>query len=427
LSDELKDFLKEDPEFSQLSKGKIDLYLAFLKTSVDLLSPGGLALFIIPHSFLINDGAKKIRKYIYDNCNIKILADLSAIPVFGNTGTYSILLIFEKKTNKEERFTTILKCKNYVGQALEDILSSKEVDNNNYSIYTVSNRLFMSDNWLILPNKEYEIEQKICRHKPISQYLDINSGIITGGDNIFIREKKFIPKGEELLYKPYLGDRDKKSYNVPADADKYIFYHFQENGEPVTEEILEEDYPQTWKYLNENKKALEGRKSQPSQWWMLRSIIQPKNIFTPKIITPELTIIPKFSIDYEGKYVVSHGCYLKLKDTFKLDVELLFYFLGILNSTPCYWYIANHSNKYRGGYNKIQPKTLKNTPIPNPYELERNKLISFIKIVKQRMLSSGMQSIELDRKIDLYVCDFFQFTDEEQNLILGDYADNEPR
>jgi hypothetical protein len=43
------------------------------------------------------------------------------------------------------------------------------------------------------------------------------------------------------------------------------------------------------------------------------------------------------------------------------------------------------------------------------------------------MLSSGMQSIELDRKIDLYVCDFFQFTDEEQNLILGDYADNEPR
>jgi hypothetical protein len=70
---------------------------------------------------------------------------------------------------------------------------------------------------------------------------------------------------------------------------------------------------------------------------------------------------------------------------------------------------------------------LKNTPIPNPYELERNKLISFIKIVKQRMLSSGMQSIELDRKIDLYVCDFFQFTDEEQNLILGDYADNEPR
>ena len=427
LSSELKEFFKEDLEFSKLSKGKIDLYLAFLKISVDILAPGGIALFIIPHSFLINEGAKKIRKYIYENCYIKLLADLSAIPVFGNTGTYSILLAFEKKTGRDLGITTILKCKNYVGQALEDILDSKEADNKNYSIYTVSNKLFISDNWLILPNREYEIEQKLSKHTSISQYLDINSGIITGGDIIFIRNEKDIPQGEKILYKPYLGDRDKIPYITPKETDKYIFYYFTEDGKLITEEQLKTDFPQTWQYLNNNKTALQDRKSQPSQWWMLRSIVQPKNMFIPKIITPELTIIPKFSLDIDGKYVVSHGCYLKLKDTYNLDVDLLYYFLGILNSTPCYWYIANHSNKYGGGYNKIQPKTLKNTPVPNPYYQERNKLISFIKIVKERMFSSGIQSIELDRKIDFYVCDFYQLTQDEQNLILGDYADNEPK
>lgn len=426
-SSELREFLKNDPEFSKLSKGKIDLYLAFLKISVDILAPGGIALFIIPHSFLINEGAKKIRKYIYENCYVRLLADLSAIPVFGNTGTYSILFIFEKKSTRDTGITTILKCKNYVGQALEDVLSSKEVDNKNYSIYTVNNKLFSSDNWLILPNREYEVEQKLSKYSLISQYLDINSGIITGGDTIFIRDKKDIPKGEELLYKPYLGDRDKMSYGTPTEIDKYIFYHFTQGGELITEEYLKTDYPQTWKYLNENKDILQGRKSQPAQWWMLRSIIQPSNIFIPKIITPELTIVPKFSLDIEGKYVVSHGCYLKLKDTFDSDVDLLYYFLGVLNSTLCYWYIANHSNKYRGGYNKIQPKTLKNTPVPNPYHQERNKLIGFIQLVKERMFSSGMKSIDLDRKIDLYVCDFYQLTQDEQNLILGDYADNEPK
>jgi methylase of polypeptide subunit release factors len=427
LSNELKDFLKNNLEFSELSKGKMDLYLTFLKISADLLSPGGIALFIIPHSFLINEGAKRIRKYIYDNCNIKLLADLSAIPVFGNTGTYSILLIFEKKRDKEKGITIILKCKNSVGQALEDVLNSKEVDNSNYSIYTVSNESFVTDNWLILPNKEYDIEQKINRYKVISQYLDIHSGVITGSDNIFIRNKEDVLEKEKNIYKPYLGDRGKKSYNIPEESEKYIFYHFSENGDTITEEELEAVYPNTWEYLNNNKKQLEERKSQPAKWWMLRSIIHPKNIFIPKIITPELTIIPKFSLDYEGTYVVSHGCYLKLKDTFNKDVDLLFYFLGMLNSTPCYWYVANHSNKYGGGYNKIQPKTLKSTPIPNPYELDRNKLISFIKCVKQRILSSGIQAIGLDKKIDLYACDFYQLTNEEQNIILGDYADNESK
>lgn len=421
LSDELKAFLKDTPSFSDFSKGKSDLYLAFLKLSVDLLSPGGTALFIIPHSFLINEGAKKLRKYITDNCNIKLLADLSAIPVFGNTGTYSILLVFEKKRNfKDFSTTTILKCKNYVGQALEDIINDKETDNSFYSIYKVSSKVFTSENWLILPNKEYEIEQKILRHPAISNYLEISSGVISGCDTVFLRRKEDIPKGEEDIYRPYLGDKEKKTYSVPIENNRYIFYHYLENGDPIDEEILSSKFPKTWEYLNIHKKQLEERKSQPSKWWMLRSIVNPSNMFIPKIITPELTIIPKFSIDSNGKYVVSHGCYIRLKESFEGDINLLYYFLGMLNSTPCYWFIANHSNKYGGGYNKIQPKSLKITPIPNPYTLDPNKLINFIKLVQQRELSRGIQAIELDQRINILACEFYLLTEEEKSIILGE-------
>lgn len=421
LSDELKTFLKETPSFSDFSKGKSDLYLAFLKLSVDMLSPGGTALFIIPHSFLINEGAKKLRKYITDNCNIKLLADLSAIPVFGNTGTYSILLIFEKKkTPKELLITTVLKCKNYVGQALEDIINDKEIDNPYYSIYKVSSKVFTSENWLILPNKEYEIEQKIQKHPTISNYLEINSGIISGCDSVFLRRKEDIPEGEEAVYKPYLGDKEKKTYSVPTENDRYIFYHYLDNGDPIDEDILSSKFPKTWEYLNFHRKKLEERRSQPSKWWMLRSIVNPLKMFVPKIITPELTIVPKFSIDSNGKYVVSHGCYIRLKESFGEDINLLYYFLGMLNSTPCYWFIANHSNKYGSGYNKIQPKSLKITPIPNPYNLNPNKLINFIKFVKQRELSEGIQAIELDQKINLLACEFYLLTEEEKSIILGE-------
>ncbi|MDR1161746.1 MAG: N-6 DNA methylase [Tannerellaceae bacterium] len=421
LSNELKAFLKDTSFFSDFSKGKSDLYLAFLKLSVDLLSPGGTALFIIPHSFLINEGAKKLRKYITDNCTIKLLADLSAIPVFGNTGVYSILLIFEKKQHpKDFSTTTILKCKNYVGQALEDIINDEETDNSFYSIYKVSTNAFTAENWLILPNKEYEIEQKIRKHQTISDYLEVSSGIISGCDAVFLRRKEDIPKGEEGIYKPYLGDKEKKTYAVPVESNRYIFYHYLDNGDPIDETALSTNYPNTWEYLNNHKKQLEGRNSQPSKWWMLRSIVNPSTMFIPKIITPELTIIPKFSIDSIGKYVVSHGCYIRLKESFGGDVNLLYYFLGMLNSTPCYWFIANHANKYRGGYNKIQPKSLKITPIPNPRTLDTNKLINFIKLVKQRELSEGIQAIELDQRINILACEFYLLTEEEKSIILGE-------
>lgn len=155
---------------------------------------------------------------------------------------------------------------------------------------------------------------------------------------------------------------------------------------------------------------------------MLRSPSHPDNILIPKIVNPELTITPKFSFDNEGKYIVSHSSYLSLKSN-DYDLELLYYFLGVLNSTPCYWYISTHSNKYGSGYNKIQPKTLKNTPIPDPFKIDKKDLLKLIKLVKERGNQNEENILQVEREIDLLVCSLYGLTNEESKILLGEWQE----
>jgi N-6 DNA Methylase len=67
----LADFLGEQ------GKGRVDLYLAFVKDAVERLPPGGFGLFVLPHSFLLSKSAQKLRDWILEQCLVQCLADLS--------------------------------------------------------------------------------------------------------------------------------------------------------------------------------------------------------------------------------------------------------------------------------------------------------------------------------------------------------------
>lgn len=412
-NDKIKEYLGDS------ASGKIDSYFAFLKLAIEILKPNGYGLFVLPHSFMVNNGASKIRKLIFEKTNITLIADLSAVQVFGEVSTYIILLIFQKKDIRYDKHIqpTKLRCKNLVGKALEETLNNIQITTDNYFIYNGQDNDFEKNEWFVLPPDEYNIEQKFQSLPTIERFLEVSSGIITGADNVFILNKLAIPKGEESIYRPFLSDREITSFKLPENTKDYIFYPFQ-NGVHLANKEIEEKFPKTWKYLILNQNQLASRKSMPKEWWMLRSPSTPDKILIPKIVNPELTITPKFSIDNEGKYVVSHSSFLRLKSN-NYDTELLYYFLGVLNSTPCYWYISNHSNKYGSGYNKIQPKTLKNTPVPDPFEVDKKDLFKLIKLVKERINAKDDKILQIEKEIDLLVCQLYNLTSEESNILLG--------
>jgi len=415
-----EDMRKRISEFMGLgAKGRIDSFIAFIKVGLELLRPGGYGLYVLPHSFLISSSGVMMREELSKNSWIKCIADLSAIPVFENTGIYVVLLIFQKKTQNQivQPNATIVKCRDFVGKALQDVLRRNFSETDYYSIYEVNQDLFKNKEWHILPNSEILIESKFKKFKPLSHFLNVRQGFVTGYDDIFIVDKEAIPEGEEEIYVKYLQDKKMMRYSLPDSVDKYLFHPFSKDRKLELIEI-ENNYPLTFNYLMDNQDKLQSKKTfQNENWWRPLRTRQPEHMLRSKIITPHLTITPKFSFDATGEFAVSRSPYLIPKSDNVAGDELLHFFLAVLNSTPCYWYISNHSHKYSQGYTMVEVKTLQMTPVPDPASIAPNIMKKLLSLVKRRLSTSGLESLSIENEIDDIVCDLYGLNKEDKSIL----------
>lgn len=136
----------------------------------------------------------------------------------------------------------------------------------------------------------------------------------------------------------------------------------------------------------------------------------------PKIISPHLVLVPRFSLDLQGRYAVSRCPLLYPKDT-GAERDLLRYFVAVLNSTPCFWYIATHSHVYQRGYAMLEVKTLIRTPVPDPARVPLKSLRQLLKLVDKRLSSSGSPALDLERQIDATVADLYALSSEERRAL----------
>ncbi|TEU13653.1 MAG: hypothetical protein E3J21_18150, partial [Anaerolineales bacterium] len=404
----------------EYASGRIDMYLAFLRIGLEMLKPGGYGLFVLPHSFLLSKNASGMRQLISETSWIRCLADLSAIRVFQDSGSYIVLLIFQRKpdTGQKASPATIIKCQDLVGRALQDAVEGRRIETTFYSIYDVEQDTFEKDEWLVLPPTESAIRRKFEALPTIDDFLYIREGFISGADDVFIVFAKQIPAGEEAIFVPYLRDREMKLYTVPNETSHCFFYPYFD-GRMLEEDEFKERFPKTWKYLQSHRRQLESRapvRQGQLDWWRPVRPRPPERMMRPKIISPHLVLIPRFSLDREGKYAISHSPLLYSKETGAED-DLLRFFVAVLNSTPGYWYTATHSHVYRGGYVMLEPKTLKKTPVPDPTQIPPAAKRRLLTLVDKRLSLSGIAAVSVEKQIDELVANLYGLSFQERQAL----------
>lgn len=395
-----------------------DTYLAFLSLGLDALKPGGFGLYVLPHSFLLSNSATGMRRRLSEETWIRCLADLSNIKVFGNLGTYIILLIFEKKINKDANrpSATIINCQELVGHALEDYLEGRQPNTKLYSIDEVDQDEFTKATWIILPKVDASIIGKLRGLPKLDDFVHIYEGLITGNDNVFIIDDYLVPEGEEAIFPPLLQDKEMTRYSVPKSTGKCVFHPYQKNKK-LSEGELYEAYPKTWAYLVSHRSQLEKRSSVQKRglpWWQPIWPRKPENLFRSKIVSPHLVFLPKFSLDITGKYAVSRSPFIVAKDVASgssAESDLLKYLLAVLNSPICYWYISNHSHKYGSGYAMLEPKTLKQVPIPDPDSALAD--MKAIQMLVDRLILDP-SSLEVEREVGDLVNSLYGLSNTER-------------
>jgi hypothetical protein len=141
----------------------------------------------------------------------------------------------------------------------------------------------------------------------------------------------------------------------------------------------------------------------------------------PKIVSPHLIVLPRFSLDADGRFAVSH-CPLMYPRGTGNEVEMLRYFLAILNSAVSLSEIVRLSHKYRRGYAMLEPKTLNAMPVPDPATVSVGTMRQIKRLVAQRIETRVPEN---DRQLDRLVADIFGLTREERRLIGMDGTDGD--
>jgi hypothetical protein len=255
----------------------------------------------------------------------------------------------------------------------------------------------------------------------------------SGADKIFIVGSDRVPPGEEAVFAPFLPDREMTAYKVPRKSPRYVFYPFV-NGQKISGEQLQADFPKTWAYLNSHYDKLSSRKSlrrENKEWWEPIRPRPPENMIRPKLVSPHLVMVPRFSYDANGEYAISRSplMYPEMKareenDEDKedylegLERDLLKYFLAVLNSSPCHWYISNHSHIYREGYVMLEPRTLNRTPVPSPEDVPHTVMNRLLGLVDLRLATEGPEARQVETELDEIIANLYQLTDTER-LVIG--------
>lgn len=400
-----------------LKRGRIDAYLPFLKLAVEALRPGGYAFVVVPHSFLLADNAAKVRGFLAEACEIICVADLSSIRIFGKTGSYIVLLVLRKRLGPvpSSRPVTIVQCQDLPSRALQDALEGRWRTTPSYSVYQGSQKLFTGKRWLLIPPGESAIRRRFENFPRLKDFLEIHQGIVSGADEFFDLPAKDVPPEELALYAPYLPDRQMQPYLLPSQTGRVFFFPFL-GGEKVSEATIKAEFRWTWQHLSRHRKKLKARAGLAKYnkaWWEPLWPRTPKSILRPKIVTPHLTLTPRFSLDREGRYVISRSPFFHPPEGSTTDeMGILYYFLGILNSTACFWSISLISHTYRGNYVMLECKTLLETPVPDPDSVDPDFVRRMIVLVKKR-IDSGDSAKTTEAEIDALASDLYGLSNSD--------------
>ena len=206
----------------QSAFGRINLYPIFYEKGINLLKSGGQLSFITPYTILKNQYYIEARKYILNHTSINELIDFKGIAVFEDAAVDSIILSLTKRSNSKNKYSHIFNIKDFQSNQFqeseviqEDILQSEDFS------FNVS-----------INDKIIKRISKDC--KPLSEIINFNQGIITGGNKKFITSEK-----NEFSVKVLTGSNFNRY--LMKSSSNFITYDTSKLHRPRKKQIFEVD------------------------------------------------------------------------------------------------------------------------------------------------------------------------------------------
>jgi adenine-specific DNA-methyltransferase len=374
--------------YSEVYRDKGDLSYCFFKKALEDLSKMGKLTYITSRYFLESPSGEDLRKVLKGVCNIDRIIDFYGIRPFKNVGIDPVIM-FITNQQKEQNEIEIIKPISIKGKNNREFYNSLFLKmGNEFNKFYINKNELNNKGWILRDEKQRniinKIEQRSFTH--LSNICNSYQGVITGCDKAFVLTDDISHREniEKNIIKPWI----KSSYigkNEVLRKDSYIIYSDLINN-------LKE-YPSAIAYIGKQKEKLLKRREcvKGIRKWYELQWGRKQNIFEgEKIIFPFKASSNRFAID-KGSYFSADVYALILKENVPFTYDFLLY---LLNSKIYEFYFKTFAKKLGEDAYEYYPNNLMKLCMPT--------------------------MIDVDYEDDNYLYDYFQFDEEEKNIIRGE-------
>ncbi len=361
--------------------GKLDMYYLFLMYAKRLLSPQGVAGYIVSNKFLTIKSGSTVRDFMVENYSICELIDFGDTKLFSAAVLPCVVVFTLGKTTKEKDipFISVYEEKETCDEDLEiqpGSLFAKIDKDSKYRafdgrLFSIRHGKFSNANsgklWLLSSSGRKEWLKRVEQNTWL-QFSDIGKirvGIKSTADNVFIGNNWAADGSEPELLRPLITHRDAGQI-VPAKNSRWqvLYPHASHNGKRVALDI--QHYPRTKAYLERHYEQLAGRsyvQKANRNWYEIWVPQNPDSWRSRKIVFRDIAEQPQFWLDETGA-VVNGDCYWIDIENW-VNEDLLYLALAVANSKFIeQFYDARFNTKLYSGKRRYMSQYVEQFPIP---------------------------------------------------------------
>ena len=372
--------------------GSFDLYVTFTEKGLNLINPKGIVNYIMPTKWTNSAFGKGLRRLVSKTKSASKIINFGAYQVF-NASTYTGLQWFSPNSDylKYIELDRDLSSNDELKQYLDSLKDE-------HSTIINSEKLNESQ-WVLTNNAVSEILNRLEQHpRRIKDVFDkIFQGLATSKDDVYfiydcninddfiIGESKQSGRKVQIekgLVKPLLKGEDVHRYNT-IKTDRYVIFPYKIlNGKAYlySESELSEQFPCGYAYLKECENILRdrehGRLRNDDYWYRY---IYPKNLVlfdNEKLVAPDISMGGNFAYDSKGEFYQTTTIYGYIKK--QTVSEHYKFWLALLNSRLCWWYMANTGTVLANGFFRYKPDYINPFPVPQSISKEAEKAITIL-------------------------------------------------
>jgi len=380
-----------------------DIYVPFIQRGLEWLTDDGKLTYICPNRLFTNDYAQKIRDRLTEE-PITQLLDFKDTEVFDAATPYPCIISIDKTQILEHNSVEFGRFADEREGVLDEIYHLDQWETpegvDEYDLFEYPQRSLQEDNhddyltaWKPMPETEREVfdvlkQSADSRLREVAKEVFV--GIQTSANPVYLGHVEGNPNQEIVQFRAKGDDEampvergmlrrllrgpEIDRWGVNWEGLWLVFPYEVANGdaEIMTEEILREDFTNTWDFFKSHEDYLKDRSMQnDTQWWAFGRRQNVEKMEPDKIMTNIMSSYNRFVADTDGEYYFvgggnAGGYGIQLRSEYAPDSEDLLYYVALLNSRVLEFYHKHIAPIFGGKYYSYNKRYLEPHPIVLP-------------------------------------------------------------